>query len=150
MSAATAPRIELSLARLADRAVASGSRHVGVDAVDIPTFSRQLDAGGRKLAERWFTEEELAFADGDRDRLAATLAGKEAVAKVLGTGIRGTVRWTTIEIPRRPEGAPFVRLHAGARDRADTIGVDAVAISLCHEGTVALAVASGVTTRTPR
>ena len=150
MSATAASRIELRLTRLARRTVTPGSRRIGVDAVDIPTFSRQLDAGGRKLAERWFTDEELAFADGDHDRLAATLAGKEAVAKVLGTGIRGAVRWRTIEISRRPAGAPFVRLHAGAQDRAHTIGVDDVAVSLCHEGTMALAVASGVTTKAVR
>jgi len=91
-----------------------------------------------------FTSEELSFAAGQPDRLATTLAGKEAVAKVLGTGIRGRVRWKTIEIARRPDGAPFVRLRAGARDRAAEIGVDEIAISLCHEGTVALAIASGV------
>jgi holo-[acyl-carrier protein] synthase len=150
MSAVIVSRIELSLARLAERAVVPGSRHVGVDAVDIARFSRQLDVGGRKLAERWFTEEELAFANGDRDRLAATLAGKEAVAKVLGTGIRGAVRWKTIEIPRRAEGAPFVRLHAGARDRAHELGVDDIAVSLCHEGMTALAVASGCMARGAR
>lgn len=143
MTVATPSSIEFSLARLADGVIVPDCRHVGIDAVDIPTFSRQLDIGGPKLAKRWFTEEELSFAAGQCDRLAATLAGKEAVAKVLGTGIRGPVRWKTIEIPRRPDGAPFVRLHAGARDRAAEIGVDDVAVSLCHEGTMALAIASG-------
>ena len=144
MSSVTAARTECSVKALAERAVAPDCRHLGVDAVDIPTFARQLDAAGRKLAERWFTEDELTYANGERDRLAATLAGKEAVAKVLNTGIRGAVRWNTIEILRRPDGAPFVRLSAGARSRADQIGVGHIAISLCHEGSLALAVACGV------
>src|SRR5262245_43229498 len=100
MTTATTRRVELSLARLVGRAVAPGAQQVGVDAVDITDFSRHLDVGGPKLAARWFTDAELQFADGDRDRLAATLAGKEAVAKVLGTGIRGPVRWKTIEVLR--------------------------------------------------
>lgn len=140
----SAQRFEISLARLVGRAVVPGARQIGVDAVDIADFSRHLDAGGRKLAARWFTDAELRFADGERDRLAATLAGKEAVAKVLGTGIRGPVRWKMIEILRRADGAPFVLLHDGARARARELDIGEIAISLCHESTLAMAVASGV------
>lgn len=144
MSTATAPRIEAALAGLIYRTTTPEARRVGVDAVDIVTFSRHLDAGGPRLARRWFTDRELAFADGERDRLAATLAGKEAVAKVLGTGIRGLIRWRTIEIPRRADGAPVVVLHAGARDRAHDMAIAEIAVSLCHESNMALAVALGI------
>jgi len=146
MSAATAPGLEVALAGLLDPIVAPGARQVGVDAVDIDQFSRQLDAGGSKLARRWFTDAELAFADGARDRLAATLAGKEAVAKVLGTGFRGPVRWRTIEIPRRADGAPFVLLHAGAREQARRLSIAEIAVSLCHESNMALAAAIAIPT----
>lgn len=148
MSTTPAPRFEAALAGLLDRIVAPGARQVGVDAVDIDDFSRQLSAGGSKLARRWFTDGELSFADGERDRLAATLAGKEAVAKVLGTGFRGPVRWRTVEILRRADGAPFVLLHGGARDRASSLGIAEIAVSLCHESNMALAAAIGIPTPT--
>jgi holo-[acyl-carrier protein] synthase len=150
MTSLIASLLERDIERLADRVIAPGSEHIGVDVVDIPTLTRQLDRGGDRLAQRWFTEAELAFAAGDLDRLAATLAGKEAIAKVLGTGIRGAVRWTTIEILRRPDGAPYARLHAGARDRADELALESIAISLCHEGAIAVAIASGCASKAHR
>lgn len=149
MTSLTASVIERNVARLAGRVIAPED-HIGVDVIDIPTLARQLERVGDRLAQRWFTEAELTFGAGDCDRLAATLAGKEAVAKVLGTGIRGVVRWTTIEILRRPEGAPYVRLHAGARDRADELSLESIAISLCHEGAFAIAVANGCVSKAHR
>lgn len=141
---ADASRLEMRLVELAGRAIPTPSPHLGVDAVDVDAFARKLDAGGPRLAGRWFTRAEISFAAGDGERLAATFAGKEAVAKVLGTGIRGGVRWRHIEIPRRPDGAPFVLLFEAARRRADVLAIDHVAISLCHEPPMAIAVASAV------
>lgn len=141
---ADTPRIELRLAQLVQDAVWTGARHVGVDAVDIDAFSHQLHRGGPRLVSRWFTPTEISFCAEDHDRLATTFAGKEAVAKTLGTGIRSGVRWRQIEIARRPEGAPFVRLFGTARRRASELGIDYIAISLCHERSMAMAVASAV------
>jgi phosphopantetheine--protein transferase-like protein len=146
MSAATSELVEMTLTNLARTAVVPSAKHLGVDIVDIADFARCLDTSGPKLATRLFTNAELRFADGEHDRLAVTLAGKEAVSKVLGTGIRGTVRWKTIEVLRREDGAPFVLLHEGASERARQLGIAEIAISLCHESTLAVAVASAAPT----
>jgi holo-[acyl-carrier protein] synthase len=117
---------------------------IGVDVVEIDRFARQLNVVGERLAIRWFTSAETEFCAGEPDRLAATLAGKEAVAKVLRTGFRGGVRWTQIEILRESAGAPYVKLHGAAAQRATLMAIDRIAISLCHEGPFAIAVAAAL------
>jgi holo-[acyl-carrier protein] synthase len=126
----------------AHRALALRSvRNVGVDVVDIETLARLIERGGDRLAARFYTWGERNYCAGDPDRLATTLAGKEAVAKALGTGIRGGVRWTDIEILREPTGAPCVALTGTAAARAREQSVGRIALSLCHEPPVAVAVA---------
>jgi len=112
--------------------------------VDVAQLSRQLDTAGERLLRRLFTRGEQTLCAQDVDRLATTLAGKEAVAKALGTGLRSGVRWTDIEIVREPAGRPVVTLHGAARERAASLAIDDIAISLCHEGPYAVAVASAV------
>src|SRR5690348_12600771 len=80
---------------------------VGVDAVHIPTWERHLILGGDRLLQRTYTVGELAFCRGRVERLSSRLAAKEAVLKVLGTGIRG-VSFTDVEIVSQPSGRPTV------------------------------------------
>jgi holo-[acyl-carrier protein] synthase len=117
---------------------------LGVDLVNMPDFDRQLRVVGTRLRERMFTIEERDFCGQDTQRLASTLAGKEAVAKVLGTGFRSGVRWTDVEILREPTGRPYTRLSGGAQRRASELGLRKLAISLCHEPPFAVAVAAGI------
>lgn len=114
---------------------------VGVDAVDIDALGHSLAIAGERLVARLFSSDERMFCQGDRDRFATTLAGKEAVAKVLGTGLRTGVTWQHIEILREPSGQPYVRLTGPAEARAKELGLRSLAISLCHEKPLAFAVA---------
>lgn len=143
-SLAAHAELEHGIQQAAHHGVVPGSPHPGVDVVDVDQLSRQLDAAGDRLHRRLFTRAERTFCASDMDRLATTLAGKEAVAKALGTGLRSGVRWTDIEIVREPAGRPVVVLHGRANDRAAALGVNHIAISLCHEGPYAIAVASAV------
>ncbi len=72
-------------------------------------------------------------------------AAKEAVAKALGTGIRGGVDFKDIEVTSDTLGRPSVTLRGGAATRAKLRGVEHVHLSLSHDGptAVALAVAEG-------
>lgn len=115
---------------------------IGVDAVEI---SRVRTACERtpSLLGRLFTERERAHCTsrcGDLryGGLAARFAAKEAVAKALGTGIRGFA-WRDVEVVSDERGKPSIRLHAGARSLADGLGVDAVHLSLSTSVDLALA-----------
>lgn len=139
MSSAAAVPLAERLAVVA--AKASDAQRIGVDAVHIPTWERHLNIGGPDLAQRVYTPAELDFCAGRTERLAVRLAAKEAVLKMLGTGIRG-IALAEVEICSDPDGRPHVALHGRAGDRARRLGVGEVVVSLCHEQEFGLAVAA--------
>jgi holo-[acyl-carrier protein] synthase len=111
---------------------------IGIDLLDIDRLERALERRPR-LAERLFTESELAYA-GARARpgqhLAARFCAKEAVAKALRL-----TRWSFHEVEVVVgDGAPAVRLSGAVAERAAALGVE-VAISLTHSRAHAAAVA---------
>ncbi len=58
--------------------------------------------------------------------------------KALGTGVRG-VGWKDIEIVRQKSGAPSIKLHGRAKDRAHRLGIQEMALSLSHSREYAVA-----------
>jgi holo-[acyl-carrier protein] synthase len=109
---------------------------VGIDLLEIERLERALIRRPR-LAQRLFTDAELAYADAQArpgQHLAARFCAKEAVAKALG--LEGWA-FTDVEVVAA-DGPPSVRLtgvpaaRAGGRD---------VSVSLTHTRTTAGAVA---------
>lgn len=107
---------------------------VGIDLIEIERVERALERRPR-LAERLFTSAELAYAN-ERPRpgrhLAARFAVKEAVIKVLGTGVPPR------EIEVVSGEPPRLELHGRA---AELAGDAEIAISLTHSRESAAAVA---------
>ena len=115
---------------------------VGIDAIEI---SRVRDAVVRTpgLLARLFTERERGSCvtrcgDLRYGGLAARFAGKEAVAKALGTGVRG-FDFRDIEILNDELGKPAVILHRGAAATAAELGVSKVHLSLSTSTEIAMA-----------
>jgi holo-[acyl-carrier protein] synthase len=111
---------------------------IGLDLLEIDRLERALERRP-KLAERLFTDAELAYAAA-RPRparhLAARFCAKEAVAKALGLS-----GWDFRDVEVvATEGAPEVRLSGAAARRASELGVEAV-VSLTHTDTTAGAAA---------
>ena len=88
---------------------------------------------------RVFTPEEVGYCRGRVTELAVRFAAKEAVMKALGTGAR-SVGWREIEVLPDRRGKPLVYLYGGALERAGTIGLEAIDISLSHLKGMAIAV----------
>jgi holo-[acyl-carrier protein] synthase len=109
---------------------------VGIDLIEIERVERALERRPR-LAERLFTERELAYARA-RARpgrhLAARFAAKEAVIKALGA----TVSPAQIEIEAGEP--PQVRLSGRAAEVARESGAE-LSVSLTHSQDAAAAVA---------
>jgi len=118
-----------------------------VDVLERARFARIL--GSERWTRALFTSREIEAADGyGPERTAEYLAGrfsaKEAVAKVLGVGCLGPVKWRDIEVLRAsPGGAPAVTLHRLARARAEELRLRAVNVSISHQPTVVVAFAVG-------
>ena len=116
---------------------------LGVDLADIARVERVLDRYPR-FAERCFTDHERAYAfkfASPAARLAARFAGKEAVMKSMGTGWR-RIGWKEIEITGG--GKPTVRLSGNAEQRARTLGITEVLVTITHTDSTALVMAVAV------
>ena len=101
----------------------------GVDIIEIARIRRIVERWGKRFLHRIYTEPELSICKKRPERLASRFAGKEAVMKALGTGIRG-ISWREIEIAAEPSGKPVVNLYGKAQVKADSLGLDRLDISL--------------------
>ena len=109
----------------------------GIDVVEVARIKAELESPTRMWAEKVYSDDERAQADdppNDVRYYAGRFAGKEAVAKALGTGFSGNVTWRGIEILRLPSGAPTVRLSGGTLEVANGLGVTGWVISISHGG----------------
>lgn len=112
----------------------------GVDIIEIERVAQALKRQP-KLAERLFTVRERENLRGKGyQSYAARFAGKEAVLKTLGTGLRG-LSWHDIEIIGGLSGEPQVCLSARAADLVKARGGSQVRVSLSHDRTQAVGIA---------
>lgn len=112
----------------------------GIDSLEISRVEDGIARFGERFLNRFFTPGERGDCADQPHRLAARLAGKEAVAKALGTGI-GVVGWRDIEIRGDERGRPMLHLHGEAMRVSLALGLTDWDISLTHTHTTASAVA---------
>ncbi len=120
----------------------------GIDVVKVARIKEELESPAKKWAERFCSTEEREQADEPPMHYryyAGRFAGKEAVAKALGTGFAGDITWRGIEILRRQSGAPYVRLSGEVLAFAERLGINGwfISISHCGENTTASVIAVG-------
>lgn len=119
----------------------------GIDLVETARIRRLHEEHGPHFLDRVFTRAEQEYCSANPKRyfehLAGRFAAKEAVLKVLGTGWRGGIAWTDIEIVRNPSGQPGVRLSGECARIAAELGITGWLISLSHIETHATASAIG-------
>ena len=111
---------------------------VGVDLIEIERVRRALERP--RFRERCFTEAEREYCDSranPAESYAARFAGKEAVGKALGCGVRFT--WKEVEIVGRPK--PGVRLTGRTAAFAEKVHAGAIDLSMTHSRELASAVA---------
>ena len=111
---------------------------VGVDLIEIERIRRALERPG--FRERCFTDAEREYCDGKKnpaESYAGRFAGKEAVGKALGCGVRFT--WKEIEIAGRPK--PGVRLSGKTAAWAERVAAGPIDLSMTHSRELAAAVA---------
>ena len=113
---------------------------IGCDLVHVPRMVRAIES--EAFLARVYTEQERAYAErrgkGRAACFAARFAGKEAVLKAFGTGLRGGCLHD-VEILPDALGAPKVHLSGYFAVRAAEMGVTNVWITLSHERDYALA-----------
>ena len=117
---------------------------IGTDIVETRRIAGALRKFGSRFEEKILLASERRSGLGDQARaayLARQFAAKEAVAKVLGTGMRSGVHFRTIEVLRNEYGEPRVTLKAGARAAADRRRITSIKVSISDEAAYAVAFA---------
>jgi holo-[acyl-carrier protein] synthase len=107
--------------------------------IEIARVRRSLDRYA-SFRDRCFTAAEQAYCDSKPNppqHYAARFAGKEAVGKALGSGVRFT--WREIEIAGRPK--PGVTLTGKTKAWAERVGAGKIELSMTHSRELAQAVA---------
>lgn len=117
--------------------------YTGIDAAEIPRIARALERWGQRFLNRVYTPAEQSYCRSKAQRLAGRFAAKEAISKVLGTGIR-YIRWREMEILPDPKGKPVVILYGRAKSIAEGLGLGEISVSITHTGDLALAVAMAI------
>jgi len=119
----------------------------GIDLVDCQRLRRALELHGERFLARVLTERERAYVLSKRDsvpHLAGRFAAKEAILKVLGTGWRGQIAWTDMEIVNDANGQPVVKLSGQCARIAEDKGITRILVSITHTSSHAAATAIGV------
>src|SRR5215211_1131670 len=115
--------------------------YTGIDLIEIERIAHAVERWGDRFLLRVYTPAELALYRSRPASLAARWAAKEAVAKLLGVGLRGlggvrrpedALAWTEIEVLSDPQGRPALALHGRAAERARSLGLGPIALSLSH------------------
>ena len=120
----------------------------GIDIVETARVKRLVDEHGQRFLDRCFTPAEQDYCSRNPKRyhehLAGRFAAKEAVLKVLGTGWRGGIQWTDIEVTKEPSGQPRIRLTGECERVAGELGIMCWHLSISHIETHATASAIGL------
>jgi holo-[acyl-carrier protein] synthase len=114
----------------------------GIDLVDFPRIEDMVKRHGERFLDRVFTAAEQKYAKANKndiEKLAGRFAAKEAVMKLVGTGWRGKIAWTDIEVVNNKAGQPHVRLSGEVRKIANKMGITAISVSITHTANFAIA-----------
>lgn len=120
----------------------------GLDLAECSRIARVLDNHGRRFLDRVLTPAEQLRAKQFKDPvpfIAGRWAAKEAILKMIGTGWRGKIAWTDMEILPNEQGQPVVRLAGETGRIAAGLGINRVLLSITHTEHYAAASAIGAT-----
>ena len=120
----------------------------GIDIVETARIRKLHAEHGQRFLDRVFTPAEQKYCARNPKRyfehLSGRFAAKEAILKVLGTGWRGGIAWTDMEILPEPSGQPKLVLSNECLRIATKQGILHWHISISHIETHATASAIGL------
>lgn len=119
----------------------------GIDLIECERIAKIWREHPDRFLGRVLTPAERAYCEKHKDpvpRIAGRFAAKEAVLKVLGTGWRGQIAWTDIEITNDSAGQPHVTLSGHCREVARQLGITKILLSITHTEKHAAASAIGI------
>ena len=117
----------------------------GVDIVNNNRIKNMMDKYGDKFLNRIFTPKEIEYImyrNKDYKTVAGLFAAKEAISKVIGTGI-GRLSWQDIEISHDESRRPYVKTNINIIAYLKELDIRGMDISISHEEEFSVAFAIG-------
>ncbi|HZU38210.1 MAG TPA: holo-ACP synthase [Gemmataceae bacterium] len=108
---------------------------IGTDIVECLRIGRMIEEHGEQFLTRVYTEREIRYCQARKhavEHFAGRWAAKEAILKCLGTGWRGGISWTDIEVRNNPDGKPHVLVCGGAKDYMQRLRIGDILLSISH------------------
>lgn len=119
---------------------------IGIDIVNVCRIKKILEDRKESFYNKILTEGEKKYVvekEHSPNTVSGIFAAKEAISKVLGTGI-GDVGWKDIEIYHDNNGKPNARFLGNGKNIARKLGINIIDISISHEREYAIAFAIGL------
>lgn len=119
----------------------------GIDLIETIRIEKVWRDHPDRFLDRILTPAERAYCERHKNpvpRIAGRFAAKEAILKVIGTGWRGEIAWTDIEILNDDNGQPHVTLTGHTLAVAERLGIARIMLSITHTENYAAASAIGV------
>lgn len=119
----------------------------GVDIVKVSRIEKLMDRNKDAFLNRVFREEEIGYIISKNyspQTVAGLFAAKEAISKLLGTGI-GKLSFKHMEITHDERGKPHVLLHGLGDEMLKALRIRNIEVSISHERDYAVAYAIGET-----
>jgi len=107
----------------------------GIDLVECQRVAAVYQRHGERFLERVLTPAEREQVKRFRNPvqfIAGRWAAKEAILKMIGTGWRGQILWTDMEILPDDLGKPTVTLSGETARRAAALGIAHIHLSITH------------------
>jgi holo-[acyl-carrier protein] synthase len=123
---------------------------IGTEIIECPRIGKMVENHGELFLRRVYTDREIRYCQSRKhaiEHFAGLWAAKESILKALGTGWRGAVLWTDIEIRQGSGRQPRVLVGGGAKEMAIRKGIGDILISISHCRTYATAYAMAVSSR---
>jgi holo-[acyl-carrier protein] synthase len=108
---------------------------IGSNIVECYRIGRMIEQHGELFLTRVYTAREIRYCQRRRhttEHFAGRWAAKEAVLECLGTGWRKGLTWTDMEIRADAAGRPRLHLCGAARERAQSLRIADIMISISH------------------
>ena len=115
---------------------------LGIDLVKISRIENLMNKWGKKFLQKIYTIQEIDYCQQFSDsaaHFAVRFAAKEAVLKMLGTGLRNGIRWQDIATENNHLGQPQIKLSNTAAEIAAEKEIERIHLSLTHEKDYAMA-----------
>lgn len=119
---------------------------IGIDIVEIYRIKEAINKN-EKFLNRVFTKEEIEYFKSknlNSNTISGNFAGKEAVSKAIGTGIRN-YNFRDIEILRDNQGKPIVNVKNNLINICKELKIKEILISISHSKNYAVANAVAIT-----